>query len=51
MNQPTPLRFAQSMSGVASAMLWGLFEVIALARSRWAMRRDRTLPSRGQRGA
>ena len=50
MNQPRQRRIAQSVAAIASSALWGLLEVIALARSRWVLRHERFVASRGQRG-
>jgi hypothetical protein len=39
MNQPSRRPTARSFAAMASAILWGLVEVVALARSRWSIRR------------
>ena len=52
MNQPRPRDTVRHLAAMASALLWGVVEVVALARARWAMRlrHARGLPSTGQRG-
>jgi hypothetical protein len=52
MNQPRPRHTVRNLAALASALLWGLVEVVALARSRWALRlrHDRGLPSGSRRG-
>ncbi len=35
-----------SVRAIASGLLWGVLETIALARARWAPRRDSLLPTR-----
>ena len=42
-------RLALSATAIAGSILWGLFEVVALARSRWATRHQRPLAARGPR--
>jgi hypothetical protein len=51
MNQPRRRSTVRSLAAVASALLWGVIEVVALARSRWSMRlhHERGLPSGGHR--
>ena len=52
MNQPLRRSTVRSLAALASALLWGVIEVVALARSRWSIRprHGRGLPSGGQRG-
>ena len=49
MRQPRQHPTAHSLAALAGAVLWGLVELVALARSRWSLR-QRTggdMPSRG----
>jgi hypothetical protein len=52
MNQPRRRSTVRSLAALASVLLWGVVEVVALARSRWAMRlrHERDMPSAGHRG-
>jgi hypothetical protein len=52
MNQPRRHTALPSLATLASVLLWGAIEVVALARSRWSTRprHGRGLPSGGQRG-
>ena len=52
MHQPRRPKTARSLAALASALLWGVVEVVALARSRWAtrLRQERGVPSGGHRG-
>ena len=46
------IRSVGNLPALASALLWGVVEVVALARSRWALRlgHERGLPPGRQRG-
>ena len=52
MNQPRRRRTVRSFAALAPALLWGLVELVALARSRWSKRlhHERGLPSGAHRG-
>jgi hypothetical protein len=52
MNQPRRSDTFRNLSVMASVLLWGVVEVVALARARWAMRlrHERGMRSTGPRG-
>lgn len=51
MNQPRRHHSIATLAALACALLWGVVEVLALARSRWSTRlgRARGLPSQSHR--
>jgi len=52
MKPPRRRNTGRQLAAVASALLWGLVELVALARSRWSLRlrHERDLPSAGHGG-
>ena len=52
MNQSRPRGTVRNLAALAGALLWGMVEVVALARSRWSMRlrHERGVASGGHRG-
>ena len=51
MNQPRRHSSVATLAALAGALLWGVVEVVALARSRWSVRlsRARGMPSHRRR--
>jgi hypothetical protein len=52
MSHPRRHKTVHSLAALAGALLWGVVELVALARSRWSvrLRHERGLPSGAHRG-
>jgi hypothetical protein len=52
MNHPRRHSTGRNLAALVSVLLWGVVEVVALARSRWSMRlrHERGMPSSGHGG-
>ena len=52
MNHPRRHSTVRDLAALASVLLWGVVEVVALARSRWSirLRHERGMPPGGHRG-